>query len=169
MWTVPRIIAAGLTLAACAPLAIYYRPGVSVSRLESDTLACEVRALRDAPVANQIRHRPPVFIPGARICNADGTCYERPGRWVSGGIYTVDVNAGLRQRVQDTCMAAKGYRPVSLPRCSAAVARSAPPAVTSVLPGLREDSCAIFNDDGSWQIVTPAPIPAPILAPILAQ
>ena len=139
---------------ACAPLSTYYKPGVSTARLEQDQTACEVSSLRDAPVATQIRQRPPVFIPGERICDAAGSCIERPGYWVSGGIYTVDVNEGLRARLMDICMAKKGYQPVSIPRCEGAVAQSAPAGRTTVLPRLDTNSCAILNRDGTWQIVT---------------
>ena len=119
---------------ACAPLSTYYKPGVSTARLEQDQTACEVSSLRDAPVATQIRQRPPVFIPGERICDAAGSCIERPGYWVSGGIYTVDVNEGLRARLMDICMAKKGYQPVTIPRCDPAVEKAATPGVTTVLP-----------------------------------
>ncbi len=149
-----RIVAAGLALAGCAPLAIYHRPGVSVSRMQTDTTNCAVAALKDAPVANQIRRDPPIYIPGRRYCGGAG-CYYGPGYWVGGGIYTVDVNQDLRNRVRDMCMAQKGYQPVSLRRCSDAVARGVPRAATRTLPALAPNSCAIPYRDGTWQIVTP--------------
>lgn len=149
-----RIVLAGLAVGACGPLSLYYQPGVQVSRMQSDATRCEVNALRDAPVANQIRQRPPIYLPGNRYCSSTG-CYYSPGYWVDGGIYTVDLNQGLRQRVLDMCMAQKGYQPVSIPRCSAGIASAAPRAATSTLPTLSENSCAIRYDDGSWQIVTP--------------
>lgn len=148
------IIAAGLALAACGPLSIYYRPGVSVSRMQNDQIACEVRALKDAPVANQIRQRPPIYFPGRQYCNAGG-CYTSPGYWMNGGVYTVDVNANLRGRVQDQCMARKGYQPISVPRCSSTIANAVPAQQTRTLPKLSENACAIRYDDGHWQIVNP--------------
>ncbi len=140
-------------LTACAPLTIYYKPGVAVARLQSDQTRCEVAALRDAPVATQIRQRPPIYFPGPRICDASGACYSQPGYWVDGGIYTVDLNADLRGRVTDQCMAAKGYQPVTIPLCPGAVS-SAPPMQTTTLPALTANSCAIRNQDGSWHIVS---------------
>lgn len=154
MKTFVKIIVGGLALAACGPLSIYYRPGVSVARMQTDQINCEVRALKDAPVANQIRQRPPIYFPGTRYCNA-GRCYVTAGYWASGGIYTVDVNADLRGRVQDQCMAQKGYQPVSVPRCSSSVSNVAPPRQTKTLPKLTESACAIRYEDGSWQIVNP--------------
>jgi len=143
-----------LLLAGCAPLSIYHRAGVSVARMQSDQTACEVRALRDAPVASQIRQSPPVFVPGRQICN--GTkCSYRPGYWQPGEVYSVDVNASLRGRVEARCMARKGYQPVELPLCSGAVRSAVISEQTRVLPRLGENACAIRHQDGSWQIVNP--------------
>lgn len=122
--------------------------------MQTDQTNCEVRALKDAPVANQVRQRPPIYIPGNRYCNSAG-CYYTPGYWVDGGIYTVDVNADLRARVLDQCMAGKGYQPVSVPLCSQTVKSQVAPAQTQKLPQLGPNACAIRYDDGHWQIVNP--------------
>ena len=143
-----------MAFAACAPLSIYHRPGVSVTRMESDRLDCEVKALRDAPVATQIRRTPAVFVPPRQYCDASGKCVTRGGYWEPGRVYSVDVNADLRARLRDRCMGQKGYRPVSIPLCPQSVANAAPPGVTTTLPTLGPSSCAIRNRDGSWQIVT---------------
>ncbi|MBJ6371563.1 hypothetical protein [Sedimentitalea arenosa] len=144
-----------VALTACdTGLSTYYRPGVSVSRMQTETTRCEVAALKDAPVANQVRQRPPIFYPGTQYCNSAG-CYYRPGYWVDGGFYTEDVNRGLRARVLDLCMAEKGFQPVSLPACSAAVTAAAPMQATRTLPQLTSASCVIRYDDGSWQVVNP--------------
>ncbi|MDW3184134.1 hypothetical protein [Roseobacter sp.] len=145
-----------LVWTACAPLSIYHREGVPVSRMQSDLLACEISALADAPVANQIRRDPPRYIPGRRYCRADGSCYRRGGYYVPGEIYTVDVNRTLRARAEQQCMANQGYVPATIPNCPNGVSRAAPPGATQVLPRLSAHSCAIRNDDGSWQIVTQA-------------
>ena len=147
------ILLAGM-LAACAPLSIYYRPGVPVDVLKQDTLQCEVKALRQAPVANQIRRSPPVFVPPRQICNGT-TCHTRPGHWIPGNIYTVDVNSPLRKRIERACMADRGYVPAEIPACSPGVAKTGRGPATSRLPALKEDSCFIRNDDGSFRIVTP--------------
>jgi hypothetical protein len=145
---------AAFTLAACAPLSIYYRPGASVARMQTDQLQCEVGALKQAPVANQVRQRPPIFYPGGRFCDSAG-CYYTPGIWVDGGYYTVDVNADLRGRVEQQCMGSKGYQPVTLPLCSQSIKSQVVAQQTRTLPPLSEQSCSIRYDDGSWQIVTP--------------
>lgn len=144
----------GGLLAACLPLDLYYREGVSVARMQADQTQCEVRALRDAPVASQIRRRPPVYVPPERVCDAQANCVTRPGYWVEGEIFTVDVNADLRARVADQCMIARGYRATTIPACPQSVANAAPPAATRILPPLSGNSCVIRNRGGTWQIVT---------------
>jgi hypothetical protein len=153
MKPVLKIIPALLLLAACGPMSIYYRPGVSVTRMQNDTTNCQVAALKDAPVATQIRQRPPIFFPGRNICNASGDCYVTPGYWADGGIYTVDTNQDLRNRVLDMCMAKKGYQPVTLPACPSSAKNSVPAVATTKLPTLTSKSCVIRYNDDNWQIV----------------
>lgn len=148
------IVVAGLAVSACSPLSIYYRPGAEVSRMQDDATRCEIIALRDAPVANQVRQGPPIYYPGGPYCGGAG-CYYGPGYWGGGALYTVDVNTNLRRRVMDMCMAEKGYQPVSLPRCSGSVARQVPYTPSQTLPALTGESCAIPYQNGRWQIVTP--------------
>jgi hypothetical protein len=141
-------------LAGCAPLTIYHREGVAVTRMQTDQTNCEVSALRDVPEARQVRRGPPRYIPGPRYCDRLGNCRYGPGYYIPGEIYTVDTNAGLRGRVADQCMAQKGYAPVTLPQCTNAVAQSVPRGATRVLPKLTSSSCVIRNQGGSWQIVS---------------
>lgn len=142
-------ILAGLALllgtAACGPVPVYYRQGAEVSRLQSDELGCQTQALKDAPVANEIRQRPPVFYPGRKVCHG-GNCYYHPGYWADGGIYTVDVNKPLRRRLERSCMAAKGYQQIALKRCTQL--HSAAAAGPRLAP-LTEAACAQRNRDGS--------------------
>lgn len=143
-----------LLLSACtAPLEIYYKPGASVSRMLTDTNTCDVSALQDAPVANQVRQYPGYYVPGYRSCNKAGRCTVYSGYWAPGRIYTVDVNAQLRQRLTDQCMAAKGYQRTEIPACPQSVADRAAPAATRTLPSLSTESCAIRYESGAWQIV----------------
>lgn len=147
-----------LLLGSCAaPLEIYYKGGASVSRMQSDTTTCQVAALRDAPVASEVRQRPGYFIPGRSYCNSNGHCSYSGGYWVQGSLYTVDLNEPLRLRVMDQCMVKKGYNRTQLPACTQSVANAAPPAATRTLPRLTPTSCVIRNEGGSWQIVNAAP------------
>ena len=144
------LTAVTLALSACAPLTIYHKAGVPVARLQSDELTCKTQALRDAPVANQVQQSPPVYVPPRRSCNSSGVCTTYGGYWRPGQIYTVDTNKALRTRLEDSCMADRGYTPVQIPRCDPGVTAS---AVTTVLPPLTPRSCAIKNEDGSFAIV----------------
>lgn len=137
-------------LGACAPLSIYYKPGVEITRLETDTTQCQVQAVQEVPPNNQIRQSPPVFVPGRRYCNSGGCFYGDPF-WAEGQVYTVDTNAPLRGKVTDQCMAAKGYAPVRVPLCP--LGAVPPPGQTTRLPQLGPNSCAIRYSGGGFQIV----------------
>lgn len=143
-----------LATGGCLPLQTYYRAGASVDRVKSDQLKCEVKALKDAPVATQTRISPPRYIAPRRYCDTQGKCVTRGGFFVPGDVYTVDVNADLRSRLEVQCMAERGYQPARIPLCPSGIARKAPSGATKVLPTLTEKSCAIRNSDGSFQIVT---------------
>lgn len=143
-----------LALGACLPLQTYYRTGASLERLKTDQLGCEVQALKDAPVATQTRLTPPRYVPPRSYCDANGACVTKGGVWIGGDVYTVDVNADLRRRVELQCMGRLGYEPARIPACPPDVARAAPAKATTVLPQLGAKSCAIRNRDGSFQIVT---------------
>ena len=132
-------------LVSCGPLTVYHRPGVSEAQLDREYLACEVSALKQAPVANQIRQHPPRYYPGHRYCNSEGACWTTPGYWIDGGSYTVDVNQGVRSRLLQSCMAKKGYLQQDLPRCSnLAYSVRRPNDVIQITP----KSCAKRDDSG---------------------
>lgn len=141
-----------LVMSGCAPLSIYYKPGASVARMNDDTLACQVEALKQAPVANQTRQDPPIYYPGRQYCNSNG-CYRTAGYWIPGRVYTVDTNLGLRTKLEQNCMAKRGYAPLSLPVCPSNVSSKVEPGATRTLPQISDNSCAIKNDDGTFQIV----------------
>ncbi len=141
--------------AACGPLSLYYKEGESVDRMQQETTQCQVQALRDVPVANQVRQSPPVYWPGQTYCDGRGHCYRTGGWWEPGRTYTVDVNQDLRDTVEAQCMARKGYRPISLPPCKQAQKSVVPRARTVTLPPLGSGSCFVKLNDGSFQIISP--------------
>ncbi|MBR9649826.1 hypothetical protein [Thalassovita aquimarina] len=147
-------LAAVAVLAGCAPLGLYYREGVAVSRMNNDLTDCQVSALQKVPVVKETRFTPLRMVP-VRRCDASGAncivTYELEG----GDPYTVDVNKRLRKRVEAQCMTRKGYEWVELPPCPSTVANAAPKSVTTVLPRLTPESCSIQRGGGRWQIVTP--------------
>ena len=141
-------------LGGCLPLQTYYKTGVSVQRLQSDQLACEVQALKDAPIATRTIVTPARYIPPRKHCNSVGKCVVKGGFWIHGDVYTIDANEDLRERVELQCMAKRGYEPARIPACPSGIAQSAPAAATQVLPPLNAQSCVIRNRDGTIQIVT---------------
>lgn len=147
------VLLAALTLGACGPLGLWHKTGVSVARMQNDTLACRTQAAQKVPVSTQIRRTAPRRVP-RRICDQAGNCntyYDV----IPGDFYTYDANEGLRAQVANQCMITKGYSRASVPPCPASVAQSTAPARTTVMPALGPQSCAIRNQDGSFQILTP--------------
>ena len=141
-----------LALASCGPLPVYYRDGSDQTRTNSDVTNCQVAALKAAPIALETRQHPPTYYPAERHCDGDN-CWVRPGYWVPGQIYTVDLNEALRQRVEQNCMAQKGYQRLELPRCDqaeiAALSSQEGPG------GLTPYSCALRQKDGNTIILPP--------------
>lgn len=149
----PALAFAGLVLAACGPLSMYYKAGTPVSEVNRTMINCEVEALEKVPMDRRIE-RDPVRIVPRRVCDSAGNCsvfYDRVG----GGVRTWDANADLRARVTNQCMIDKGYSNVDLPACPQAIRNAATAGATTVLPRLAPNSCVIRNNDGTFQIVTP--------------
>ena len=91
--------------------------------------------------------------PGRTYCDGYGYCYNSGPYWVQGRIYTVDVNAPLRQKLTDQCMAKQGYAPARIPLCPPGTADYVPPAATTKLPPLSDKSCVIKYKNGAFQII----------------
>ncbi|MEE4189031.1 MAG: hypothetical protein V2I76_11370 [Roseobacter sp.] len=143
-------------VSACAPLTSYHQQGVSAARMQNDLLDCQVSALEQAPVANQVRRSAPRYVPGFRRCNSDGRCYNTGGYFYPGEVYTVDVNALLRRDLLTRCMAQQGYSRVELPRCpQGTTLPPLGPAAQSMGP-LSPDSCIVKTTDGRSLIIDPA-------------
>lgn len=143
-------------LAACGPVSVYYHPDVTATRMQSDLLDCQVAALRDAPVASQLRRGPPRYIPGYRHCDSKKHCYHRRGYLIPGEIYSVDVNARLRGDLETRCMARSGYQSIELPRCSRGSLAADTTARTDQMPVLTENACVLRDNSGRWEIIEPA-------------
>ncbi|MEP2715666.1 hypothetical protein [Pseudophaeobacter sp.] len=159
MYIKQRLTAFSLVLlgvTSCGPLPVYYNSGKDQARTNSDEIDCAVQALSEAPVANEIRQRAPIYYPGHRHCGPGG-CWSSPGYWVDGGTYTVDVNQGLRSQVEQRCMARKGYQRLELPRCSKeqVAALQSQPSSARRGAGLSENACAVQQSDGSTVILPP--------------
>ncbi len=83
----------GLVLAGCISKPMMVRPGISYGRYEADRTRCMARAVQEVPNNTQIGWAPYV------------------------GLYSVDVNAGIKRKVYEQCMRAKGYQRAELPGC----------------------------------------------------
>ena len=146
-------ILAGILL-GCGPAEVYYKDATSFASLEQDLLACDVQALKEAPVANEIRQGPPIFYPGRRICK-DGSCYHTGGYWREGRIYTVDTNAALRSRIAQSCMLQKNYSLIEAQRCPPGTVRPPKDALRQLLPP-GPQNCAI-SVKGGPVVLRPTP------------
>jgi hypothetical protein len=144
-------LAALATLAACAPLKLWYKPGATVAASDDRLLRCRTRAAQKIPVNTQTRRTPVQIVP-RRVCDSDGDCnvyYDRIG----GETIIFDANEDLREDVVAQCMRRGGYTPVSIPPCPDSLRATIPAGRTETLPRLTEAACVIRNRDGSWQIV----------------
>lgn len=142
-----------LVATGCLPLTTYYRAGISPARLQSDETACEVRALRDAPVVMQTRVTPPVWVPPRQVCSAPNVCTTYPGYHQPGSVYQVDVNKSLRNKVEAQCMTQKGYAPAQIKPCKKGEA-NVPASGSAKLPTLTDKSCYTRNPDGTLRVLT---------------
>ncbi len=145
----------GIVAVSCGPVVVYHKDRTSFATLEQDLLACEVQALRDAPVANEIRQAAPVFHPGRRVCRKDGSCYHTGGYWREGHIYTVDTNKGLRSRLVQSCMIQNNYAQIEAQRCPPGTVRPPKDAIGRLTPPA-SDTCAISVKNGPL-VLRPAP------------
>ena len=134
-----------LALSGCSEFSVFYKPTQEVSRMQRDVTDCEVLALRDAPVATQIRQSGPVFV---------GLGYGNGyGYWANTNTYSIDVNEDLRNRVMGYCMADRGYQLVTIPRCSDQVALQATRQSTTRFPEITTHTCVIRYESGEFQLV----------------
>ncbi len=145
------VIGVGLLMVAgCVPVDTYHATGVSIATRDQDLAQCELTALQNFPVQTVNRRTPRHFIPARQVCNRHGNCYIRGPRWSGGTVYTVDVNESARARGVVGCMAGRGYSRVNLPRCQT----EGPVAVSTIMPQLTTESCAISQRDSAL-VVTP--------------
>ncbi|SFP60293.1 hypothetical protein [Tranquillimonas alkanivorans] len=143
------VLTACTLLGGCAAYDGYYREGAPVAQLDADLLECRVSAVQRVPPNTQIRTTPISRTPVVTRCNDDGTCVTTGGEVTGGNTYSYDANAGLRTRVLNQCMAARGYRRVELPYC----AGDAPPLVPARLPALTPATCAVRTAGGGVAFV----------------
>ena len=121
----------GTMLSGCIkspPQPFYLKTGSTVQEHNRILLKCEVEAAQKVPVSNQISTTPIFKTP---TYTTPVSCYSGYGRYVTcsggqtmggqtfgGNVVTSDANLGLRQRLQDQCMADNGYTLKNLKPCN---------------------------------------------------
>lgn len=141
-------------LGACAPPALYHKPGAAPAQIEANLTTCLVSALNQVPRDIRTRYIPAQYAP-YRYCNSRGRCYTRHRLISPARTESYDANEALRARVTEQCMAQAGYRPVSLPQCDPDRVRAAQIAADTPQPRLEATSCTLRLPTGEWRIVTP--------------
>lgn len=152
----PFIAALLPVLTACAPVDTWHKAGESAAQLSADLTACRVQGVQTVHPNTQIGVTPIHRTPPRRQCfekDDKVRCHTIPGKVYGGQPYTYDANASLRGDVVTQCMTGRGYRPVTLPACTAAQ-RPAPLADRG-MPPLTAESCAVTTRSGTV-IVTPS-------------
>ncbi len=143
---------AAATLAACVSDTVYHAPGVSVASRDATFAQCEAQSLRQYPVRNETRFRPPTFIPATETCDAAGICTRTEGYWEPGDAYTVDINADFRRTATQGCMGANGFSRIELPFCEEGTAVSQ----STTIPTLNGGTCLLRQRGSEPLIVNPA-------------
>ncbi|MEP1612563.1 MAG: hypothetical protein ABJL72_11665 [Roseobacter sp.] len=126
-----------------------------MTKMRASLLACQVSALEQAPVATELRQEPPRYIPVRSYCRSSGRCYREGGFFVSGQIYSVDVNAKLRGDVEKQCMLSQSYSSVKVKRCTSGLHPPNDAGNSNRMPPLSENTCVTKDTQGQWVIIDP--------------
>lgn len=135
----------GAVLSGCN-YTVYHQPGKTIEDRDRDLLRCDVRALKQAPVATELRYQAPV-LRERKICDNNGNCITDT-YWSDPEPYTVDVNEPLRARIKKQCILDKGYTEVSLPKCETGDSVSIPARMGQ----LGAQSCLVRDQRGTLRI-----------------
>lgn len=135
----------GAVLSGCN-YTVYHQPGKTIQDRERALVHCDVKALKEAPVASEIRYTAPQ-LEERKICDNKGNCIIDT-YWSTPDPYTVDVNETLRHRIKEQCMIQRGYDKVSLPKCENGSAVSIPARMGKLGP----QSCVVRSQGGTLRI-----------------
>lgn len=131
---------------------MWHKAGSTGPQTDLDTTNCEVEALQRVPQQQVATTTPSFTTPTQTFCNRIGTqtlCNTTGGQTYGGGTTVRDVNAELRNRVFNQCMASKNYSYVTLPPCPEGI--DVRIGMTSYLP-LSRTSCYIAYPNGNGTI-----------------
>ena len=147
------------------PQPFYLKTGSTNKEHNSILLKCEVEAAQKVPVSNQTSTTPvfktPTYTTPVSCYSSYGgytTCsggQTTGGQIYGGNMVTSDANLGLRQRLQDQCMADQGYILRNLNPCSDLEIRSGasfPPSVKQP----ETDFIECFTPNQSFIVLPPA-------------
>lgn len=98
-----------------------WKTGATPLERLSDDNACSLQALSAAPRSLSTTATPVFTTPSNVQCTTYGSitnCQQYGGQTLGGNQSIVDLNAELRERVYQQCMAEKGYASTNLPVCS---------------------------------------------------
>ncbi|WP_425090285.1 hypothetical protein [Tropicimonas sp. S265A] len=136
------LLACGLALAACAPapIIVYDKQDVSVTRFSTDYSACLATAESQAPVIiqNQTSYGATV---GVGTGWSSGWYSNGTGVGLSVDTRRVDINEGRRLALMQSCMSRKGYTPKQIPGCSTDVQRQTVVLNEYRQPAITQQSC----------------------------
>ena len=148
-----------------SPQLFYLKTGSVGQEHNRILLKCEVEAAQQVPVNNQTSTTPVFTTPtyttpvscytgygGYTTCSGGQTM---GGQTYGGNVVTSDANLGLRQRLQDQCMADRGYTLRNLKPCSDLDMRSG-----TIFPQSgkqpKTEEIACFTQNQSFLVLPPA-------------
>lgn len=129
------VAGSAVLLSGCIEQTAMVRPGITYGRYEADRTSCMAKTVREIPNNTQIGWAPYV------------------------GIYSVDVNSGVKRKVYEQCMRSKGYRRAELPACDAETIKVAQSAIRSdsiqrMKLGQPSEMCWFIDREGEERLFT---------------
>ena len=152
------ILAFGLLGCTPEPQSFWYQVNTPVSKLNDDTLGCNLYAAREVPQNTQIATTPTYTTPTNTSCYGYGygaSCTTTGGQTYGGNTYSYDSNAGLRGQLFGSCMTHSGYQNISLPVCDDAATANGR-LYRGAWPALTAGACVVANPNGGYDLVLPS-------------
>jgi hypothetical protein len=106
------------------PIQTWYKNNATFPEIDNASTSCQVYAAQQVPQNMQVRQSPSYTTPVNTYCNRIGTqtlCNSYGGDTIGGGVYSVDANGILRNKVFLQCMASTGHQYVNISPCPAGV------------------------------------------------
>ena len=130
-------------LTACGTQVFYYQDNVSRQQIPVDEGACIQQSLAQAPV-DRVFYREPGEWRTKQTCDDTGCVTSQ--YFVPGLLKSYDANAGIRSRLERSCMAEKGYERLKFERCENN--RAVDASVQTRLPAAANVACFVVDPQG---------------------